>query len=159
MNSSDFKHTIEVLDEFGQSLIDNYKSELEADNNANGELYKTIRYSVSGGNSGWVVTISLADYWKYAEYGRKPGKMPPLDVIERWINVKRILPRPITLKSGKSVIPTIRQLSFLIARKIGREGTQGKHYFETAFDKAKREFLDKIKEAIQQDIIEYLKGA
>lgn len=156
MTASDFRHTNAVLDEFAQTIISEYRSELEADNNSNGELYKTLSYTVSKGTSSWVVSISLADYWKYVEYGRRSGKMPPISAIENWINVKRIIPHSVTLKSGKTVIPTIPQLSFLIARKIGRDGTQGKHYFENAFEKVKRDFLNKITEAVQQDIKETL---
>lgn len=156
MTANDFKHTNEVLNKFAETIIKEYRSELEADNNSNGELYKTLSYTVSKGTSDWVISISLADYWKYVEYGRKPGKMPPLEAIENWITVKRIIPHPLQIKSGKSVLPTVKQLSFLIARKIGRDGTQGKHYFETAFEKVKREFLSKITEAIKQDIKESL---
>lgn len=156
MTANDFKHTNAVLDEFAKTIISEYRSELEADNNSNGELYKTLSYTVSKGTSDWVVSISLADYWKYVEYGRRPGKMPPVSAIENWIKVKQILPHSIQLKSGKTVIPTVPQLSFLIARKIGRDGTQGKHYFENAFEKVKRDFLTKIAEAVQQDIKETL---
>lgn len=156
MTANDFKHTNAVLDEFAKTIISEYRSELEADNNSNGELYKTLSYTVSKGTGGWVISVSLADYWRYIEYGRRPGKMPPVSAIENWIKVKQIIPHSMTLKSGKTVIPTIPQLSFLIARKIGRDGTQGKHYFENAFEKVKRDFLTKITEAVQQDIKETL---
>ena len=122
----------------------------------NGELYKTISYSVSTGTGGWVVTISLADYWKYVEYGRRPGKMPPVSAIENWINVKQIIPHSMTLKSGKTVIPTIPQLSFLIARSIGRRGIAPKPLFQKSFEAAKQQFIQVIKDAITQDIKENL---
>lgn len=156
MNAIDFKHTLEVLDKFGNKLITEYRKELEADNISNGELYKTIDYTVSSKGGEWVVSVSLADYWKYLEYGRKPGKFPPISAIENWIKVKRILPHSITLKSGKTVLPTIPQLSFLIARKIARDGTKPRNYFKTAFEEVKAEFLEKIKSAIEQDIKESL---
>lgn len=156
MTASDFKHTMKALNDFGKVIIDNYKSQLEAEQMNNGELYRTISYSVSTGTGGWVVSVSLADYWKYVEYGRRPGKMPPVSAIENWIKVKQILPRPITLKSGKSVVPTIPQLSFLIARKIGRDGIRPRPFFKQSFEDAKREFLQKIEEAILADIKESL---
>ena len=156
MTGSDFKHTMKALNDFGNFIITNYKSQLEAEQMNNGELYRTISYSVSTGNSGWVISVSLADYWKYIEYGRRPGKMPPVSAIENWIKVKQILPRPITLKSGKSVVPTIPQLSFLIARKIGRDGIRPRPFFKQSFEDAKREFLQKIEEAILADIKESL---
>lgn len=156
MTASDFKHTMKALNDFGKVIIDNYKSQLEAEQMNNGELYRTISYSVSTGTGGWVISVSLADYWKYVEYGRRPGKMPPVSAIENWINVKQIVPHSMTLKSGKTVIPTIPQLSFLIARSIGRRGIAPKPLFQKSFEAAKQQFMQVIKDAITQDIKESL---
>ena len=156
MTANDFKHTMKALNDFGKVIIDNYKSQLEAEQMNNGELYRTISYSVSTGTGGWVVSVSLADYWKYVEYGRRPGKMPPVSAIENWINVKQIVPHSMTLKSGKTVIPTIPQLSFLIARSIGRRGIAPKPLFQKSFEAAKQQFIQVIKDAITQDIKESL---
>ena len=156
MTANDFKHTMKALNDFGNFIITNYKSQLEAEQMNNGELYRTISYSVSTGNSGWVISVSLADYWKYIEYGRRPGKMPPVSAIENWIKVKQIIPHSMTLKSGKTVIPTIPQLSFLIARSIGRRGIAPKPLFQKSFEAAKQQFMQVIKDAITQDIKENL---
>ena len=157
MTSSDFKHTMKALNDFGNFIITNYKSQLEAEQMNNGELYRTISYSVSTGNSGWVISVSLADYWKYIENGRRAGaKMPPVSAIENWINVKQIVPHSMTLKSGKTVIPTIPQLSFLIARSIGQRGIPPKPLFKKSFEAAKQQFMQVIKDAITQDIKENL---
>lgn len=53
-------------------------------------------------------------YWYYLVHGRKPGKMPPIDSIQEWVEKKGIVP------DGNI---SLRSLAFLIARKIGREGT------------------------------------
>ena len=156
MTANDFKHTMKALNDFGDFIITNYKSQLEAEQMNNGELYRTISYSVSTVSSGWVISVSLADYWKYVEYGRRPGKMPPVSAIENWIKVKQIIPHSMTLKSGKTVIPTIPQLSFLIARSIGRRGIAPKPLFKNSFEAAKKQFIQVIKDAITQDIKENL---
>ena len=157
MTASDFKHTMKALNDFGKFIITNYKSQLEAEEMNNGELYRTISYSVSTVNSGWVISVSLADYWKYIENGRRAGaKMPPVSAIENWINVKQIVPHSMTLKSGKTVIPTIPQLSFLIARSIGQRGIPPKPLFKNSFEAAKQQFIQVIKDAITQDIKENL---
>ena len=156
MTASDFKHTMKALTEFGQKIVDNYKAELQACNYQDGQLYRTLSYSVKMENSSWLISISLEEYWKYIEYGRRPGKMPPLDVIEKWINVRRIIPHSMTLKSGKTVIPSVKQLSFLIARSIGQRGIQPRPFFKQSFDAAKQEFLHKIEEAVLADIKESL---
>ena len=155
MTASEFRHTMKALNDFGNFIITNYKSQLEAEQMNNGELYRTISYSVSTGTGGWVISVSLADYWKYIEAGRRAGaKMPPVSAIENWINVKQIKPHSMTLKSGKTVIPTIPQLSFLIARSIGRRGIPPKPLFKNSFEAAKRQFIQVIKDAITQDIKE-----
>lgn len=157
MTASDFKHTMKALNDFGNFIITNYKSQLEAEQMNNGELYRTISYSVSTGTGGWVISVSLADYWKYIENGRRAGaKMPPVSAIENWIKVKQIIPHSMTLKSGKTVIPTIPQLSFLIARSIGRRGIPPKPLFKKSFEAAKKQFIQVIKDAITQDIKENL---
>lgn len=157
MTASDLKHTMKALNDFGDFIITNYKRQLEAEQMNNGELYKTISYSVSTVNSGWVISVSLADYWKYIENGRRAGaKMPPVSAIENWIKVKQIIPHSMTLKSGKMVIPTIPQLSFLIARSIGRRGIPPKPLFKKSFEAAKKQFIQVIKDAITQDIKENL---
>ena len=156
MTASDFRHTMKALNDFGDFIITNYKSQLEAEQMNNGELYRTISYSVSTVSSGWVISVSLADYWRYIEYGRRPGKMPPVSAIENWIKVKQIIPHSMTLKSGKTVIPTIPQLSFLIARSIGRRGIAPKPLFKNSFEAAKKQFIQVIKDAITQDIKENL---
>ena len=157
MTASDFKHTMKVLNDFGNFIITNYKSQLEAEQMNNGELYRKISYSVSTVSSGWVISVSLAEYWKYIENGRRAGaKMPPVSAIENWIKVKQIIPHSMTLKSGKTVIPTIPQLSFLIARSIGRRGIPPKPLFKKSFEAAKKQFIQVIKDAITQDIKENL---
>lgn len=157
MTASDFKHTMKALNDFGNFIITNYKSQLEAEQMNNGELYSTISYSVSTVSSGWVISVSLADYWKYIENGRRAGaKMPPVSAIENWIKVKQIVPHSMTLKSGKTVIPTIPQLSFLIARSISQRGIPPKPLFKNSFEAAKQQFIQVIKDAITQDIKENL---
>lgn len=151
-----WNNTLRTLDEFGAEIINSYKKELEHEQYTNGELYNTLSYKVNSNNEGWVISISLADYWKYVEEGRRPGKQPPREVIEKWISVKQIIPRPMTLKSGKTVTPTIPQLAFLIARKIGRDGIQGKHLFANSFQGVKQMFISKLTEAITQDIKDYM---
>ena len=156
MTVNDFKHTMKALNDFGQKIVDNYKAELEACNYQDGQLYRTLSYSVKMDNSSWLISISLEEYWRYIEYGRKPGKMPPVSAIENWIKVKQIIPHSMTLKSGKTVIPSVKQLSFLIARSIGQRGIQPRPFFKQSFEDAKREFLHIIEEAIIADIKESL---
>ena len=58
----------------------------------------------------------------HAIYGRKAGKMPPYKEgsdLETWVIAKPIVPYP----DDRGFIPTLSQITFLIARKIAKEGT------------------------------------
>lgn len=66
---------------------------------------KVVRYA--GG-----VKLVTAAHAYYMENGRKAGKQPPRDVIQKWIRDKGIQLDGINEK----------QLAYLICRKIGRDG-------------------------------------
>jgi len=50
---------------------------------------------------------------QFMELGRRAGKRPPIAVILKWLDDKKITPKPGLTKQA---------LAFLIARKIGRDG-------------------------------------
>jgi hypothetical protein len=60
------------------------------------------------------------DYTQQLEDGRSAGGFPPVDQIEQWIEDKGILAIDADI--------TIKQLAFLIARKIAREGWNRENY-------------------------------
>lgn len=98
------------------------------------------------------VSFELEDYWKYVEYGRAPGKQPPIDAIEEWVRVKPIIPDPI---SGK--IPDTRQLAYLIARRIGREGTPAQHPLsDTMWSEDVNILINAIKRNISEQVYKYI---
>ena len=91
------------------------------------------------------VYFDLPSYFPFAEYGRRPGKFPPPDVILKWVQFKRIVPRP--GRNGK--VPSTSQLVYLISRKIATKGTEGKHLFEKTLDDQNLDKLaDKLVELI-----------
>ena len=90
----------------------------------------------------------MKDYWYYVENGRKAGKWPPIQNILDWIKIKPVLPRP----NAEGKLPTPQQLAFLIARKIGEEGTQGTQDLRKATDTIWDTFEDRLYEAIDADV-------
>lgn len=64
------------------------------------------------------------------EYGRKPGKMPPVSDIKLWVVRKLGL-------TGKEADTA----AFLIARAIGRRGTKGAFMFKKAYDQGRSVIL------------------
>lgn len=152
----DYKNTIRVLNEYLDVFINNYKGKLASQGWQSGKLYNSVR-KVSVRNSGgdFSLTLSLEDYWKYIENGRRAGaKMPPITAIKNWIERKNIQPKPMTLKNGKTVVPNINSLSFLIARSISKNGIKAKPFFKQSIDETYDLFIEKIKEALIQDLID-----
>lgn len=143
----------EVLNEFADAFIQNARNNLEANqSNASYNLYNSFEKVIEVGEDYFKVSISLADYWQFLENGRGPGKFPPVDKIKEWIEVKPVNPTP--LSNGKT--PSVEQLSFLISRKIANEGTEGKPFFEPAKEQTIREFEDKINQAIEEDVSNFI---
>ena len=143
----------EVLNEFADAFIQNARNNLDANqSNASYNLYNSFEKVIEVGEDYFKVSISLADYWQFLENGRGPGKFPPVDKIKEWIEVKPVNPTP--LSNGKT--PSVEQLSFLISRKIANEGTEGKPFFEPAKEQTIREFEDKINEAIDEDVSNFI---
>lgn len=143
----------EVLNEFADAFIQNARNNLDANqSNASYNLYNSFEKVIEVGEDYFKVSVSLADYWQFLENGRGPGKFPPVDKIKEWIEVKPVNPTP--LSNGKT--PSVEQLSFLISRKIANEGTEGQPFFEPAKEQTIREFEDKINQAIDEDVSNFI---
>lgn len=134
----------QAIQDLVDSIADIYRQNLES-SRATGNL-QNFQTHITLNDTTLSVSFELEDYWKYVEYGRGPGKQPPIDKIEEWIRVKPIIPNPI---NGK--IPDTRQLAYLIARKIGREGTPAQHPLS---DTMWSEEVNILINAIKRNIVE-----
>jgi len=59
------------------------------------------------------VVMYGSDYTYYMINGRKAGRFPPIDIIKKWVEDKKIV-----LRDGM----TKEQFAYLVSRKIAREG-------------------------------------
>lgn len=128
-------------------IADLYRQNLEQ-SKATGNLsnFQTI---IEVNETSFSVSFELEDYWKYVEYGRRAGKRPPISAIEEWIRVKPVIPNAI---NGR--IPDTRQLAFLIARKIGRDGIPAKKPLSnTMWSNEVNTIIDDIKRTLTEQII------
>lgn len=151
----DLPHVQAVMEEMAIAIRNEYQDNLiRNDRIASGDLLNNIEYEVTRGDFTYTIYVKMKDYWYYVENGRKAGKWPPIDNILtidnilRWITVKPVLPRP----NAKGKLPTPQQLAFLIARKIGEEGTEGTHDLRKATDTIWDTFEDRLYEAIDEDV-------
>lgn len=95
-----------------------------------GNLARSITVRESSATRG-VVGVGEA-YGGAVEFGRRPGKMPPVAPIERWASIKLGAPGA----------------GFVIARKIGRKGTKAQPYMEPAFKDNAEYVLDQFETAV-----------
>ena len=77
-------------------------------------------------------------YASYVEHGRKPGKMPPPDILEAWAYKKFRL-------SHKEA----RSMAWALARSIAKKGTKARPYFEPAVESGWRKMIDKIAKIVK----------
>ena len=122
---------LHILQQYGNLIIDSYRRKLnEGGSNATGLLGNSLTTQVNAEDGIYEVTLQIQDYWKYLEYGRLPGTFPNIDAIRKWIQVKPVIP---TIQSNGK-IPTLEQLTFLISRKIARDGIEPRYYLNNTLD-------------------------
>lgn len=131
-------------------LLERYKKSIEDSGHvASGGLVNTATYQVVVNGSWLEVSFNLEEHWKYLENGTRPH-FPPINAIERWISVKHIVPRPY---NGK--VPTTRQLAFLIARGISKNGTKPTKLLQQTIDGADdliAKLIDELAHQLQEEI-------
>lgn len=147
-----FPRTEALLNSFGNTIISKYKEKIAE--YSSGKLFNTINFTVTKNSSSYTVTINLEEYYTWIEHGRKAGsKMPPVDKIQEWIEVRQIIPRPYVLKSGVQVVPTIKQLAYVIARSIAKNGIQARPYMKESIEYTMDVFKDKLVAAVRDDVL------
>ena len=145
------------LNSYTQQLAQLYKDKIdEVGRVASGDL-KNFESYFTLDDEHFRIYFNLQEYWKWVENGRPPGKQPPRSAIEKWIEVKHIVPNPVNNK-----IPSTKQLAYLIGRKIGKEGYEGKHPLKQSMESAaattiineiKQVLINKIKEEFHEILV------
>lgn len=144
-----FKNLEEALKRYGQAASDLSRIEMQKrGKNATFDLSNSIDFNVEKNGTAYTVSLNLLYYWKYIEYGRKPGKFPPIDKIREWVEVKPLIPRP--MENGK--LPTVNQLAFLIGRKIKQEGIAPEPILHDTGMKLYSDYLPLIRAAFKRDV-------
>lgn len=141
-----------ILDSNGQMLIRNLQKDLEVKKtNASSTLSKSLKFVTEVNQTSVIGTLYAEDYWVFVNEGRKAGKRPPISAIEKWIKEKPIQLNDISETS----------LAFLIARKIGKEGTKGTKVFTNnttvVLNNLQKELPKELSETLKNNILTELK--
>lgn len=89
------------------------------------------------------------------EFGRKSGKMPPIEVIEQWLKKRGALDTYLIntqkqKKRGADFEKKLKSVAFLIARAIGRVGTKGKPFLYPAMRDSENDMINVLKKSIKE---------
>lgn len=129
-----------------QDFLERYKQSLKDNNHiASGNLYNTAAYKTNINGSWFELTFVLDEAWRYLENGTRPH-FPPINAIENWIRVKKIVPKAVNDK-----VPTTHQLAYLISRKISEVGTKPTKLLQQTIDKS-----DDLIELMLNEIVKQL---
>lgn len=150
----DLTNLQQVLQEYAREAEEMYKYQLSlGGKTASRKLIDSVKSNVVVGEQSYEVTLTLQDYWKYIEKGRKPGKFPPVGAILNWISVKPIIPRP--MENGN--LPSPNQLAYLIGRKIEQEGIEPHPALMTTQEELDRIYHEKLSIALSLDVSFYIR--
>ena len=149
-----FTELQQVLQDYAKEAEEIYKYQISlGGKNASRKLTDTIKSNIIVGDQAYEVSLTLQEYWKYVESGRAPGKFPPVKALLDWISVKPIIPRP----DANGRIPTPKQLSFLIGRKIKEEGIEPFPALETTKEELDKIYHERLSAALGHDVTLYIR--
>jgi len=139
-------------------------------NTKEANLSKSLDYDLKVYPSGGLeLGFKAADYFRYVEEGRKPGKMPPVSAIAKWIRIKPIKLRDMgyTKKDGTKVKGTgrfksktdtnINSAAYAIAKHIGAYGVEPTWFFRDAFKMHYKRINKDIIAAYAKDVEKFMK--
>ena len=142
----------DIIIGYRQKFIEAFQSSLEKhDRNVPGTLWQSVNADIKVFGQKIVLEITMEDYWKYVEEGRKAGgKMPPLEPMlkhiadrgERWNPAAQNISKFTKNKKGLQVarkkpldMNTARKtLAFLIGRSIKKHGIKPTHFASEVMD-------------------------
>jgi len=144
---------LRIIQNWGNELIKQLQNNLlKNKSNASSSLSQSIEPELKAQQKGYNLSIMMEDYWFYVEEGRRAGKTPPIKNIYDWIENKREIQSKFISKSTDTIAAT-KSLVYVIARKIGREGTRAKPFVSPALKQVTTQTLAK---RISQHIVETL---
>jgi hypothetical protein len=111
-----------------------------------GALYNSIQVEfIPGLNE---IQVSMLDYWRYVNDGRRPGKYVPIKALMRWIRVKGFNKNK---KTGKFEKFKIKDVAFAISTNIKKFGIAPTFFYDKAATQFEQSFEDEAVKALGID--------
>ena len=120
---------------------------------ASGNLYKQTRVywetDFEDGQPNLVIDFGSAEYWEFVNYGRRPGRYPPLLAIDKWVRQK---PGIAGVRDEKGRFISRKSLVFLIRRSIAQYGYYGIQFIDKAVNETIAQITEKLGDAAKEYI-------
>lgn len=126
---------------------------IDGDKVASGALLASIKTRVELNGNVYTVWLDSKDYLKYVDKGTKPH-FPPSEPILKWVREKKSIQT--REKTGNKNMPTEKQVTYLVQRKIGREGTKETKIVATTVEELNAQYITKMENALLEDVTDNL---
>ena len=93
-----------------------------------GALYNSINVSFDPNSN--KMKVSMLDYWRYVNDGRKPGKYVPLEPLMDWMRTKGMNRDP----KGRFKKFNIKGAAFAVSASIKKFGIRPTNFYDDSFD-------------------------
>lgn len=125
---------------------------------ASGSLLESVEVQWEGSidNGDLELVVRMDDYWYFVENGRKPGRMPPIAPIDKWVVQKAGLSNVVRDQSGRFI--KRKSLVYLIRRSIGRYGYAGTHFLDRAIYNSIDTISERMGEVMAEWFFDRLNG-
>lgn len=142
-----------VLNDFCEEYVETLKDKLLQDgHNATGDLIKSLKTEIRAVGSDLKIFLTSEDYLFYLDYGRRSGKKPPIDTIEKWVKAKN-------LNYNDFDLPNEKSLAYLMQASIAKNGTlkqfggdgRGGMYTDKTMEELFAKYEPLLQNALQQD--------
>ncbi len=143
---------LRIVQNWGQEIIENMRNNLRKhDALASKNLYQQIEAMPSFTPQGANLKINMLEYWQFVEYGRRAGKMPPIQSIYEYVQNKPQLQQKVA--QSKNRIAATKSLAYVIAKKIGKKGTKAQPFVAPAItDKTLQTLSDRLGQYLADSI-------
>jgi hypothetical protein len=166
------KNIEKYLDSFGKYVVQQSKSNLtKAKKNVSSNLYNSIKFKVAVTKRGFSVDFYMLDYGTFVDKGvsgnkkiqnfinydgkkvespfKYKSRMPPTDILAKWISARRIKGR--SEKTGRFI--SNKSLAYIFARKIKRDGIRSTSFFQKPLALAIKRFGVGMLNAVKEDVV------
>ena len=136
---------LEGIEAGGKNIIADAKDNLRANGSVVTGLLRESGRVIRKGDDitvGFFDTTNKTGYAEYVEYGRRSGKMPPVDMLKAWAYKK------FQLRDWKQAA----SMAWAMAKTIAKQGTQPHAFFGPAVKKNYNKITKAVRDAVRKKI-------